>query len=83
MGMNAEELLTQAGGVVKLARLMGVHPTTVSCWRAHGRLPGSRAIQVGRRLGLSLEDVAELCGERRPRRNQLLSQVDERDGRAR
>lgn len=60
-GMDVHTLIERTGGVGRLASALGVSHSTVCDWKRLGRLPSSRAIEIGKRLGLSVEAVAALA----------------------
>ena len=58
--MSVESIIKDAGGVAKLAALVGVSHPVVSDWKRKGFFPGSRAVQISTILNLPLEEVARL-----------------------
>lgn len=60
-GMDVQSLIDQAGGVGKLATLLGVAHNTVCDWKRTGLIPGNRVAQVCARLNLPVENVLKLA----------------------
>lgn len=56
--MDIDTLIHSAGGVGKFASKLNVSHSTICDWRRSGFIPGARAIQVSRLLGLPLDDIS-------------------------
>jgi len=46
-----------AGGVVELARKLGIKPPSISEWKARKRVPAERVLDVERLTGVSRHDL--------------------------
>jgi len=55
--MTIDEIITRAGGVGKLAHLLGVTHSSVCDWRRSGRIPVRRAKAANELLGLPLHEM--------------------------
>ena len=55
--MTINEIIRDAGGVSKLAALIGVDHSTVSGWKREGRFPAGRAIIIHERMHIPLADI--------------------------
>lgn len=56
--MNAIDIsIDRAGGVVRLARALGVGQSVVSNWRAAGRVPANRVLAIEAATGVSRHDL--------------------------
>lgn len=60
MGMDVQKLITNAGGVGKLAQRLGVKHSTVCDWKRTGWVPGNRVSQISKELGVSASEVLTL-----------------------
>lgn len=58
--MNVQTIIQKAGGVGKLAALLGVSHPTVSDWKRTGFIPGGRIVQISRKLDVRVEDLSML-----------------------
>lgn len=58
--MNVQTIIQQAGGVGKLAAILGVSHPTVSDWKRTGFIPGGRIVQISKKLGFKVEDLSML-----------------------
>jgi DNA-binding transcriptional regulator YdaS (Cro superfamily) len=65
--MNVQTIIERAGGVGKLAALLGVSHPTVSDWKRTGSIPGGRVVQISSALGLSVDEVIKLVPSPRSR----------------
>lgn len=61
--MDTQNLIDRAGGVVALAKLLGVNHSTVCGWNREGHIPGNRVRQISRALDLPLPDILALVRE--------------------
>lgn len=58
--MDVHTLISTAGGVGKLATLLGVSHSTVCDWKRVGHIPGRRLPQVVAALGINPADLLGL-----------------------
>ena len=58
--LTVAALIEQAGGVVQLARALGVSRTTVIGWRTAGAVPGSRIPQIAATFGIPADQLLSL-----------------------
>lgn len=58
--MNVQTIIQKAGGVGKLAALLGVSHPTVSDWKRTGFIPGGRIVQISKKLDVRVEDLSML-----------------------
>lgn len=58
--MNVQTIIQKAGGVGKLATLLGVSHPTVSEWKRTGFIPGGRLVQISRKLDVKVEELSAL-----------------------
>ena len=59
--MDVQTIIENAGGVGKLATLLGVQHPTVSGWKADGAIPASRLMQISGLLNLSIDEIKHLA----------------------
>lgn len=59
--MDVEAIIAMAGGVVELAKRLGVGRTTVLDWRKDGRLPGGRIAQISDEFDIPAADLVRLA----------------------
>ncbi len=58
--MDVQTIISKAGGVGKLAALLGVSHPTVSDWKRTGFIPGGRIVQISKKLDVKVEDLSAL-----------------------
>ncbi len=54
---TVDEIIEAAGGVGKLATLIGVSHSSVCDWKRVERIPSRRAIAISKRLGIPLHEI--------------------------
>jgi len=56
--MSPDSLIRRVGGVTALAELLGVaNHTTISKWRARGRIPAERVPEISRLTGIPRHEL--------------------------
>jgi DNA-binding transcriptional regulator YdaS (Cro superfamily) len=55
--MSVDEIIEKAGGVGKLAEILGVSHSSVCDWRRSERVPVQRAIAIHETLGIPLHKI--------------------------
>lgn len=65
--MDVQTLITRAGGVSKLADLVGVRHPTICEWKRLGHIPGNRVVQISLVLQLPIDEVSQLVRTPKPR----------------
>jgi len=55
--MTVDEIVKLAGGVSKLAALLGVDHSSVSWWKRQGHIPPERAIAIHEILDVPLREI--------------------------
>lgn len=58
--MDIIAVIDMAGGVGKLATLLGVKHPTVCDWKRSGFVPGGRVVQISRAMQIPLSDLSGL-----------------------
>ncbi len=60
MSIDIDALIGRAGGIGKLAAVLGVSNPTVYDWKKSGFIPGRRVAQISHALDIPLEDISKL-----------------------
>lgn len=55
--MQVSEVIERAGGVGRLAALLGMHHSSVCKWKKVGRIPTDRALAIHRLSGIPLHEM--------------------------
>jgi DNA-binding transcriptional regulator YdaS (Cro superfamily) len=56
--LSMDEIISRAGGVTQLAKLVGVNHATISAsWRRSGRIPVERALLIHEHLNIPLHEL--------------------------